>query len=349
MVVAPPPKPVEDPTPAALARLSTMEDEQRRAAEDADRRAEALDVARRSAEAESKRWRRREALVRAQVDGLAEKAEKLELEADSLALERDILAQERDAAKAALEKARARNGGYAIMPHRGPNGTWQRPITIECRDGQAILQPAGLTFSMLDMSPLLNPRSSPVARAVVAELVRTRRTLAPDGSAVVPYIYFIIRPDGVRPYYQARTLLEPLGIAFGYELVEQSWEIDFPDFDDLASWDGTAPRTKDTGASSLAGLAGATAGNGGRGGRVAVDRPAANGSPAVGPSGRNGSPELYGFVWPTDRPGSGGRGAGGVDSRRDRSPSRQRRPAPIRRPPRRVLASGWRVANGMGR
>ena len=63
----------------------------------------------------------------------------------------------------------------------------------------------------------------------------------PDGVAAVPYLVFLVRPNGIRPYYEARTCLEPLGIAFGYELIEQDLVVDIPDFDNLATWDGSVP------------------------------------------------------------------------------------------------------------
>ena len=71
------------------------------------------------------------------MDSLAERAQRLDSEADALALERDVLAQELDSAKAALTKARTR-ASYAVLPNKGPNGTWRRPIIIECRNRTAI-------------------------------------------------------------------------------------------------------------------------------------------------------------------------------------------------------------------
>jgi hypothetical protein len=262
---SPPAPPPEDPTKKELARIAAEEAAQRRSATEADRRADALEAARGAAVAESQRWRRRETLVRAQIDGLTEKAERLEREADEYALERDALARERDAAKAELVKARARGGGYAVMPHKGPNGTWQRPVVIECLNGQAVLQPHNLRFTMLDLSPLLSARASPFVVAVARELIRIEQATSPDGAPIVPYIYFIVRPDGIRPYYEARARLEPLGIAFGYELVEQDWQIDFPDLD---TWDDSGPATP--------------------------KHPAAGSGSAPGE-----------FTWPADRPGTG--------------------------------------------
>jgi hypothetical protein len=128
-----------------------------------------------------------------------------------------------------------------VLPYKGPNGTWRRPIVIECTRGGASLQPNGPKFTILDLSPRILPRSSVFVKAVARELFHIRSADTPDGAPAVPYIVFLVRPDGVGPYYLARTCLEPLGIAFGYELVEQNLEVNIPDFDNVATWDGTVP------------------------------------------------------------------------------------------------------------
>ncbi len=315
-------KPVEDPTKPILARLSAEETKLRAEAADADRQSEALEAARQVALAELKRWKRRESVVRAQVDALAEKAEKIEDEANALAMERDVLARRRDNEKADLAKAKVIAGGYAVLPHKGVHGTWQRPVMIECKDGQAILQPSGIAFNMIDMSPLAVLRGSPFLGAMARELVKVQQATSPDGDPVVPYIYFIVRPDGVRPYYEARSRLEPLGIAFGYELVEQDWQIEFPNFDELQTWDGLTPlRPKESPVSPLASSEPTPrAGGGGdfvwpvdRGGLDPSD--SREGGKGAGNGAQRGAdkPEAEnGFVWPTRPQGRAGASAGGL-------------------------------------
>ena len=179
-------------------------------------------------------------LVRQQIAGIAAQAEKLEHEADALDAERDVLERERDATKAALAKASLRSG-FAVLPYKGANGTWRRPIVIECTRGGAKLQPHGPSFTTLELSPRIRPSSSAFIKAIARDLLRVRSAETPDGTPAIPYIVFLVRPDGVGPYYLARTCLEPLGMAFGYELVEQGLKINVPDFDDLTTWDGTIP------------------------------------------------------------------------------------------------------------
>jgi len=141
----PPPPPQEDPTATALSRLALAQAEQLLEAQLADKKAEALETARQASVAESQRSRRHVALVHSQINAMTEQVSRLGDELGEVILERDVLARERDAAKAALAKARARSS-YAVLPHKGPNGTWRRPIIIECHNGMATLQPNGRDF-----------------------------------------------------------------------------------------------------------------------------------------------------------------------------------------------------------
>jgi hypothetical protein len=231
----------EDPTKKALAELSAAAAGEIQAAREADSRTQALEKARLTAVAESQRWRRRELLVEQQVAALADQARTIDRQIDTLADQRDVLARERDALKTTVAKSRQGEGSYAVLPYKGPNGTWRRPIVLECSNGSVTLRPSGPTFSMLDLSAMINPRSSPVIVAIARELLRIQNSESPDGSPVAPYFVFLVRPDGIRPYYELRARLEPLRIAFGYELIEQDLKVDVPDFDNLATWDGTIP------------------------------------------------------------------------------------------------------------
>jgi len=240
VVDVPPPPPSEDPTPKALAQLTASEAEQLLAASQANRKAQALDEARQVTVAESERWRRRQSLIHAQVNTLETKVRKVETDLDALAFERDALEKELDARKAAVARAKSRPS-QAILPHKGPNGTWRRPVIVECRNGAAVIQPRGIEFGLLDLESGYGATLNPFVAAVAREAIRVQRSASPDGAPVVPYIFFLVRPDGIRPYYEARGRLEPLGITFGYELADAEWEIEFPDLDDVAAWDGSAP------------------------------------------------------------------------------------------------------------
>ncbi len=75
------------------------------------------------------------------------------------------------ALKAALAKAPG-EGSFAVLPYKGENGTWRRPIVLECTNGSVTLRPNGPSFSMLDLSGLINPRSSPVIISIARELLK---------------------------------------------------------------------------------------------------------------------------------------------------------------------------------
>lgn len=258
--------PPEDPTKKALAAIAAATAREIAEAEQADRRTEAFEKARAKAEDESKRWRRREMLVKQQVAALDEQAHKIDRQLDTLAAERDVLAAEHDGLKAALAKAKQGEGSYAVLPYKGENGTWRRPIVMECANGTVTLLPKGPTFSLLDLATMINPRSSPVILAIARELVRIQGSESPDGAPVVPYFVFLVRPDGIRPYYEIRARLERLGIAFGYELIEQNLKVDVPDYDNLATWDGTIPLDEPLVAAPRGGGASASTGATGKGG-----------------------------------------------------------------------------------
>src|SRR5690606_16954545 len=43
-----------------------------------------------------------------------------------------------------------------------------------------------------------------------------------------PYPLLLIRPDGIGAYYVARESLTSWGSEFGYELVDQDWNLEYP-------------------------------------------------------------------------------------------------------------------------
>ena len=179
-----------------------------------------------------------------------------------------MLARERDDAKATLdrEKVHARDG-YSVQPYKGPNGTWRRPIAIECTNGMVKIQPDGPSFGLLDLSPLRGMRSNPFLAAVARETVKLHGGPTPDGAPSIPYILFVIRPDGIRPYYEALMRLEPLGLAFGYELVDQDWVIDYPSPDEFSGKDATPAPSRWPADRPLAGVRVGNAAEGGAGGK----------------------------------------------------------------------------------
>ncbi len=235
-----PPTPVPvaiDLTPGKLRAISDVIAKQKALAALVDQKSAEIEKAVAAAEADADRWKSRASLLRSEVAAREADAARAEAEVQDLAIERDVLNEKRDEVKQKLnrEALRARDG-VAVMPYKGQNGTWRRPIAIECRSDSVILQPEGKTYAMKDLVMILNPRRCPLVLDVAKAMIRAQSTLTPDGAASVPYLMFVVRPDGVRPYYAARTILEPLGITYGYELADADWQIEYPDLDDPAEW-----------------------------------------------------------------------------------------------------------------
>lgn len=139
------------------------------------------------------------------------------------------------AARHALERSLADNAfrepSYAIVPYQGPNETHRRPIYIECRDSEILLQPEGVVLTLSDLDGPLGP-GNPLAAAVRAareHLSRLRSSSAGDASE--PYPLLLVRPDGIEMFYAARAALDSWGSEFGYEFIEQDWKIDYQQAD----------------------------------------------------------------------------------------------------------------------
>src|SRR5262249_15401108 len=154
---------------------------------------------------------------------LEQRARRLEDEAAAIEAERDALAKLRREARDDLERARVRAqapNSYAILPYKGPHRTRRKPNVLHCGHRHAKMLPTGLSFSLLDMSAEVSIRLNPMSAAVGLVAAKLQKSASPDGAPVVPYILFLVRPDGIRPFYAARAALEGLGLAFGYELID---------------------------------------------------------------------------------------------------------------------------------
>ena len=238
----PPPAQPEDLTPKEVARLEAIAAAERDAVARADRAIESLQRARNRTASAVESLDRNEKKVRARAEALEDRAVAMESEAENLAIDREILNKNRETAKASLDRDRLRSRtAHAIEPFKGPNGSWRKPIAIECTADQVKIQPDGPSFGLMDLSPMMGMRGNPFLSAVARETTKAQQGPTPDGAPSVPYILFIVRPDGIRPYYEALARLEPMGLAFGYELVAQDWEITYPDPGSSSDWDHSEP------------------------------------------------------------------------------------------------------------
>ena len=152
-----------------------------------------------------------------------------------------LLAQQQQRKEAAelelaeLQKEAAKKEkSYAIAPYRGPNGTFRRPIYIECCNDKIVIQPEGIELYPGDFQTLDDLVGNPfdsVLRTIRQYYVETNQIVR--GSE--PYPLFVVRPSGVEMYENARRTM--YGNAqrvtgswvkdFGYEIVNEDWHIHY--------------------------------------------------------------------------------------------------------------------------
>lgn len=151
-----------------------------------------------------------------------------ESELSDLAMKIRQLQREVELAKV---EAEGRQAAYSIVPYEGPHGTKRRPIYIECRADGLVLQPEGVVFGADDFDgPLDAGNPLDVAlRAVREYLITQQRVLQSENSE--PYPLLLVRPSGIAYFYAGRAAMQSWGTEFGYELIGDDWDLDFPEPD----------------------------------------------------------------------------------------------------------------------
>src|SRR5215212_6190122 len=144
---------------------------------------------------------------------------------------------------AALQEAGSKAPrSYAVVPYEGPNGTYRRPIYIECVKDGLVLQPEGVRLTADDLRPLIGPGNplASVLRATRDHLVRLNPKIG-ENRDLSPYPLLLVRPDGLMVYDRARQAIEAGDFDLGFELVESDWKLKFPQADpQLASVEAQA-------------------------------------------------------------------------------------------------------------
>ena len=145
-----------------------------------------------------------------------------------------LLAQQRQRqAEAELELAKLREEAsrmersFAIVPARRPDGTFRRPIYIECRGDQIIIQPEGIVLVPGDFQALDRPDNpfDTVLRVIRQYYIETDQIVR--GSE--PYPLLIVRPSGVEMFSKAMHATGNWVRDFGYEIVSEDWHIQYPE------------------------------------------------------------------------------------------------------------------------
>lgn len=113
---------------------------------------------------------------------------------------------------------------YAIVPYRGKNGTFRRPIYIECVGDKVIIQPEGVVLTANDFAVDRPDNPMDVAMRVVRQYYVETEQIA---RGTEPYPLVIVRPSGVEAYNAAMRSMGNWVREFGYELVDEDWKIEY--------------------------------------------------------------------------------------------------------------------------
>jgi hypothetical protein len=138
-------------------------------------------------------------------------------------------------AKKTIESMRADGNkakrSYAVVPFKGENGTYRRPIYIECTERELILQPEGVRLSGDELRSPLGP-GNPLATALRAAREHLIRMDPQIGTSrdTEPYPLLLIRPNS-HSYPGALEAIIAGDFEVGMELVESDWKLKFPPAD----------------------------------------------------------------------------------------------------------------------
>jgi hypothetical protein len=217
---------------------------------------------------------------------------------------------------------------YALVPYEGPNGTFRRPIYIECVKDAIILQPEGVRIPAEDLrSPV--GAGNPLAAALRATRDHLVQLYPKEGQGrdTEPYPLLLVRPDGLFMFDRARQAIEAGDFELGFELVEQDWKLKYPQADpQLASIEEqaiqiararqqllaeAAPRAYRGGSHSFDEQSGSDGTDGGGDGGDEAEFAGGDYGDASGGGGGGGDGYGYGGGGGAGEGGSGGRGGSG--------------------------------------
>jgi hypothetical protein len=151
--------------------------------------------------------------------------EQAEREIDRL---QQLISQTREAIDSIKADQQSNKRSYALVPYEGPNGTFRRPIYVECRDGEVILQPEGVVMTRDDLRPPLGPGNA-LAAALRAARDHLLRLYPAEGQSrdTEPYPLIVVRPSGAMIFSHVQKAIRSGDFDFGYELVEEDWDLKF--------------------------------------------------------------------------------------------------------------------------
>jgi hypothetical protein len=140
-----------------------------------------------------------------------------------------LIAEARESVDDLKSNLRSEKRTFAIVPYEGPNGTFRRPIYIECKKDEILLQPEGVRLLHGDLYPLFGA-GNPLASAIRAARDYHIQMHPEEGADrdKEPYPLLLVRPEGRSMFYLAQRAIRSSDFEFGFELVEEDWELKYP-------------------------------------------------------------------------------------------------------------------------
>lgn len=144
-----------------------------------------------------------------------------------LELRQKQLQEEQQLVEQLRKEAEERSKSYAIVPYRGKDGTFRRPIFIECFDDKVVIQPEGIVLYRSDFETAGRTPDNPLDAAL-----RVIRQYYVENNQVArgtePYPLLIVRPSGIEAYSAVLRAMGSWVNEFGYELIEEPNKVEYP-------------------------------------------------------------------------------------------------------------------------
>lgn len=155
-----------------------------------------------------------------------------------LKMERRELKSKIDEKSAQLSQLQKRQnnaqGKFAIIPYDGRLGTTRRPILIECSANGIRFVPEDIVLTSDDVEGFTRAFNPLLAGTDALADYWMKQAIKTDSPTAQPYVLLLVRPDGAAAFYAARKFLSRLEHSYGYELIEEDWQLDLPAVDQQA-------------------------------------------------------------------------------------------------------------------
>ncbi len=207
-----------------LAQLQSLRDQIETAEREAGKEGADADAIRRRHRAEQASVTRSEQQNAASRADLTQADQKIDAsQAARARLAADLARLEQALADLRAARERSRNR-YSVVPYRGKQGDGRRPVYVECSGAGATFHPDRAVFSV-------SRASADDLRDEVERRATTQRAAGLRAAEKRPYLLLLVRPDGILTYYAVLSVLKPVGVDYGYEFIDQDWQLDFPEDD----------------------------------------------------------------------------------------------------------------------